>query len=326
MRLSIVIPVYNVERYIDRCLASCVQQNLPTSDYEIIVVNDGTPDKSMDVVRAYAQSHSNIVVIEQENKGLSEARNTGLRIAQGDYVWFVDSDDWIETDCLKSLTDQMFEYELDALQIPIITVCDEGKNYPYDYSGLANAVYSGKELHVRSQYKYPAQFTLYKRTFLHNNNLDFCSGLYHEDMDFSPRAYFFAQRIGFYSSPVYYYEQGNSSSIMHNRSNKHVKDMLLIIRRHLAFVTEQSCEPAILSSFGTTIGQLLNNSLEIINGSGTNDQASDFLNELSKFPQISKLMSRSTNRYFRFEAFLFRISPYLLWQFYHIVHLPKKKK
>lgn len=324
MKLSIIIPIYNVERYIDRCLKSCVQQDIAISEYEIIIVNDGTPDNSMEVVQKYALSYSNIVIVEQENKGLSEARNTGLRMAKGDYVWFVDSDDYIETNCLQAITDQIFDRELDALQIPIFKVCHEDKTCPYDYSKLDKNVYCGKELLSRSQYKYPAQFTLYKRLFLSKNKLYFFPNIYHEDMDFSPRAYFFAQRVGFYASPVYYYEQGNSSSIMHNRSIKRAFDMIHIIQRHITFLAENSNTTIVLSSFGTTIGQLLNNSMNIVNRVGTKEQKNDFLTRISKIPQIQTLMQRSNNLYFQFEAFLFRISPRLLLLFHQLIHFYRR--
>ena len=95
MRLSIVIPVYNVELYIRKCIESVLCLPFSKSDYEIIVVNDGTPDNSMDIVKEY-ESYSNIHIISQENKGLGGARNTGLRSAKGEWVYFLDSDDSID--------------------------------------------------------------------------------------------------------------------------------------------------------------------------------------------------------------------------------------
>ena len=96
MILSIIIPVYNVEKYVEKCIRSCENQDIPKENYEVIVVNDGSPDGSLAIVERLANEFSNIKVINQENKGLSMARNTGLEAAKGEYVWFVDSDDWIE--------------------------------------------------------------------------------------------------------------------------------------------------------------------------------------------------------------------------------------
>ena len=91
--LSIIIPVYNVEAYIGKLLQSIFSQD--TEGVEIIVVNDGTPDDSMNVVQGFVPVHANLHIVNQPNRGLSEARNTGLKHAQGKYVWFVDGDDCI---------------------------------------------------------------------------------------------------------------------------------------------------------------------------------------------------------------------------------------
>ena len=103
MKLSIIIPVYNVEKFITRCLHSCVSQNLSINEFEIVVVNDGTRDNSMKFVSQFAEEYSNISIINQENKGLSAARNRGLSVAKGDYVWFVDSDDYLDNKALETV-------------------------------------------------------------------------------------------------------------------------------------------------------------------------------------------------------------------------------
>lgn len=93
IKLTIIIPVYNVEKYVGRCIESCLKQDLSPKEYEILVVNDGSKDGSIDIVRRYARENENIRIIEQENAGLSAARNHGIKEARGEYLWFVDSDD-----------------------------------------------------------------------------------------------------------------------------------------------------------------------------------------------------------------------------------------
>ena len=100
MKLSIIVPVYNVEKYIVKCISSLLDQQ--TNDYEIIIVNDGTKDKSIDLIKK-TFNDSKIAIIEQENQGLSAARNTGVRHSKGEYIWFVDSDDWITEGCVDKL-------------------------------------------------------------------------------------------------------------------------------------------------------------------------------------------------------------------------------
>ena len=116
MKLTIIIPIYNVEPYIKRCLMSCILQDSSLGEeYEIICVNDGTKDKSAEIAKEIALSYNGVVVIDQENGGLSSARNTGLSYARGEYVWFVDSDDYIEENCLPRILSYLNE-DLDILQ------------------------------------------------------------------------------------------------------------------------------------------------------------------------------------------------------------------
>lgn len=103
MFLSIIIPVYNAEKYLAECLDSCLDQDIPQDDYEIICVNDGSRDGSAAILDAYAAAHSNIRVLHKENAGVSEARNDGLHLANGEYLWFVDNDDLIHPGILSTL-------------------------------------------------------------------------------------------------------------------------------------------------------------------------------------------------------------------------------
>lgn len=101
MKLSIIIPTYNVQDYLERCISSCLNQNIDINSYEIIVVNDGSQDKSLSIAQKLAAVYNNISIISQSNAGLSAARNKGLSLAQGEYVWFIDADDAIKTNSLK---------------------------------------------------------------------------------------------------------------------------------------------------------------------------------------------------------------------------------
>ena len=115
MLLSLILPVYNVEEYLGRCIESCLNQDLPKSEYEIIVVIDGSPDNSIDVAKRYQKKNKNIKIITRENGGLSAARNTGLQVASGDYVWFIDSDDAITENSLKGIYEEMTRHSLEVL-------------------------------------------------------------------------------------------------------------------------------------------------------------------------------------------------------------------
>ena len=110
MLVSIIIPIYNVEKYIEQCFTSIYAQDISEDIFEVIAVNDGTPDNSMSIVKTIASQHKNLVIINQENQGLSVARNTGLDHAKGEYIWFVDSDDWLTKDSLSIVLDTIISY------------------------------------------------------------------------------------------------------------------------------------------------------------------------------------------------------------------------
>lgn len=96
MKLSIIVPMYNVEQYIEKCLKSLLNQDLSRDDYEILIINDGSKDRSKHIVNEYMKNNKNIRMINQKNGGQSKARNTGIDNAKGEYLFFVDSDDYIE--------------------------------------------------------------------------------------------------------------------------------------------------------------------------------------------------------------------------------------
>lgn len=133
LRLSIIIPFYNVERFISECLDSVFDQDIPLSEYEVICVNDGSPDHSRDIVLDYMERFPNLRLIEHEkNKKLGAARNTGRSIAQGRYIWNVDSDDKIVPNCLSGLLEICDKYNLDVLEFRPVSFCgEEQKELPY---------------------------------------------------------------------------------------------------------------------------------------------------------------------------------------------------
>ncbi|MBE6529931.1 MAG: glycosyltransferase family 2 protein [Ruminococcaceae bacterium] len=113
MMLSIIIPAYNCEKYICECLDSCLEQDIPANDYEIICIDDGSTDKTTEILDGYAAKYIQIKLIHQKNSGVSAARNTGIEQAKGDYIWFVDADDLIQENILSELSSILSESEND---------------------------------------------------------------------------------------------------------------------------------------------------------------------------------------------------------------------
>ena len=217
MILSIVIPIYNVEQYVEKCLLSCInQKGVSKNDYEIIVVNDGSKDNSMKIVHEIATSLSDnmqISIISQKNMGLSEARNTGLRHAKGDYVWFVDSDDWIEEDSVENIIRTLKESDVDILQMPYKLVYEDSKKEVVERVKNIDNPITGKECMKITRLPNLAQSRILKTSFLNENGLKFEPGILHEDAEFKPRAIWNAKRIKTLDKPFYNYLKREKDSI-----------------------------------------------------------------------------------------------------------------
>ena len=114
--LSIIIPFYNVEEYFERCLNSIFSQNVLSEHFEVVAINDGSTDRSLEIAQQIATQQSNLIVVSQENKGQSAARNYGVRLAHGKYIWYVDSDDWIDQDFIKNLLEVAVDTGADIVE------------------------------------------------------------------------------------------------------------------------------------------------------------------------------------------------------------------
>jgi glycosyltransferase involved in cell wall biosynthesis len=114
-RLSIIVPIYNVENYVERCLRSLEDQNIPKDSYEIICINDGSPDKCREIIVGLQTEYNNIILIDQENQGVSCARNNGIKNASGKYLLFIDPDDYVDRDCLDGILNTADEYDAQVL-------------------------------------------------------------------------------------------------------------------------------------------------------------------------------------------------------------------
>ena len=229
-KLSIIIPVYNVEKYIRRCLDSIYIQSISDKDYEVIIVNDGSPDNSIEIVKEFERCHLNMTVIQQKNQGLSVARNVGLACATGKYIWFVDSDDWLENGALSKVLNIISEDELSIIASNLIISFDDfNKNY------IERVI--EKDVRIPA-YVYISHYSvgaiqryIIKREILEKNQMSFFPGIYHEDADFAPRLLSYVDNVLLLSSPLYHYYQRESGSIMSSWKIKNTLDYIFVVRR-----------------------------------------------------------------------------------------------
>ena len=291
--------MYNVELYIERCLMSCLKQDVPYGDYEIIVVNDGSPDGSLQIAERIAKDYNNITIISQPNGGLSAARNTGLSVAKGEYVWFIDSDDWIKENCLKRVLGQLYKNNLEALAISRAWIRKGNIVYPPIYNHLG--VMSGKEALLKRNVIACAPFTIYSREFLNKNNLRFYKGIYHEDNEFTFRSYYYLSNVAFTDDVLYFVYQ-NPNSITQVFNPKKSYDLIIVANNLLDFMHIVEDDYKII--YYNEIGALLNAAL---NGLLNADESviNEFNKCMNKNRHLFKYLLKSNILKYKLEGVLF---------------------
>ena len=241
VKLSIIIPLYNVEKYIGKCLESIFSQQVSEEDYEVIVVNDGTPDNSMRIVETY-RTHPNLKVVNQDNKGLSGARNRGVIESSGEYIWFVDSDDYIDKKSIDIILDVIKKAHSNVYAFPHRKVYEKDGSMEPEMLGLKEGFVSMDEFSVSPLYTSCVPFYVLKRTFFIENKLSFHEGVYHEDMEFQAKLNVCCNEIYVCSSTLYYYLIRVSGSIMTSFNIKRAYDCLTIVDELLRFKNENLTE------------------------------------------------------------------------------------
>ena len=236
LRLSIIVPVYKVEPYLRKCMDSLLAQDLSGEDYEIILVDDGSPDQSPAICDEYAAGYKNIRVVHRENGGLSAARNSGLAVAQGEYVQFVDSDDYLEPNVLKALVTKMDTDRLDVLRFNYQNVNENGEviepnKVSKPFVDYRDEVCDGLSfLTERLGYGcYAWQFIL-RRELL--DGCRFKEGIYFEDSEWTPRMLMKASRVTSVPMIVYNYlmRQGSiTKGVDRERKRKVLEDKIGLI-------------------------------------------------------------------------------------------------
>ena len=209
MKLSIILPIYNVEPYLEKCIRSLEDQDIPKDSYEIICVNDGSPDNSQQIVEKLQQEFSNIILINQENKGVSVARNVGIEKASGNYILFVDPDDTLKENCLASLLNYASADQYEVVFSPFTFVEMTGEKKEQKYSkGLENLMDGPTLYHaVRGNAIIDPDRSvaiLYSRELLIKNKLKFLKNIpYLEDGEFIARVLCLTKRGSIYNHPYY---------------------------------------------------------------------------------------------------------------------------
>ena len=216
-KLSIIVPIYKVEKYIHQCLESIFRQEISDEDFEVILVNDGTPDKSMEVIADIIGAHQNIHIIEQQNQGISMARNNGMAHATGAYFIFVDSDDLLVGYNLPFLLEKALEANADLVVADYMEVNDNDiHTVQVNHNKTITVIEkTGEELFLEDIDPHDCHVwhSLYKRSFLEQNHITFVPGIFFEDIPFTHECAIKAKKCLRINVPMYIYRKGNTLSV-----------------------------------------------------------------------------------------------------------------
>lgn len=241
MKISIVVPVYKVEEYLPRCIESLVKQTY--KNLQIILVDDGSPDNCPKLCDEYAEKDNRIDVIHRENGGLSAARNSGIERVTGDYLLFVDSDDFIELDSCERFANVLKaqSYDVDL----IVGVAKENRGNKTSFQKHTNLkenhIYSSSEFIQKSvktdEWFAPAWLNLYNAKLFMKNNLRYAEGLYFEDLEIQPKIFLNANKILYIDYPFYNYVLRENSIMTTEFSSKKKQDCFQIIEEWSSIFT-----------------------------------------------------------------------------------------
>lgn len=216
--ISIIVPVYNVENYLERCLQSLINQTY--KNIEIVCVNDGSTDNSLNILNDFQKKDSRIKIISQENQGLSEARNVGIKNSSGKYIGFVDSDDWVDLDYYEKLYNALIDSKSDF-------ACANTKFFENGKTGYIkfqqNKIFSELDKKIDNYKNGSVCDKLYKKSLFLDNDIKFIKGYFYEDNIVLLQLTYYSKKIVTINTVSYYYFNNNNSITREKNSEKELK-------------------------------------------------------------------------------------------------------
>lgn len=224
-KVSVIVPIYNVEKYLEKCINSLLSQTL--EDIQIILVNDGSKDNSGNIAKEYEKNNKDrVIYVEKENGGLSDARNYGLKYATGDFIAFLDSDDYIEKNAYEEMYNKAIEENADYVE------CDFIWEFPNKIRVDKQYPYKNKK-EMLSFVRVVAWNKLIKRQLITDNNLEFPKGLRYEDVEFTYKLIPFINKFAYVDKPFIHYVQREGS--IANVQNERTAEIFTILDNVIEF-------------------------------------------------------------------------------------------
>ena len=244
-KLSIIVPIYNVEKYLERCVDSLLSQDVVIDDYEIILVDDGSADNSYKIAEKISQNKGNFQLFRQENQGASVARNLGIKNARGKFLMFVDSDDMLIPNTIGRILKLAEKHNLDVCSFRMLYYDSTGKEHIGGIQPFKKSeVYSGRYALTHGATAGSVCSSIYNSIMIKKHNLWFLKGIYHQDSDFNLRVFAVANRVQFFDDIVYSYTWNPNSSTVYVNLEKKIKllnDDITIVKNIREFSENNEC-------------------------------------------------------------------------------------
>ncbi len=299
--ISIIIPVFNIESYIKDCLSSVINQDI--RNIEIICINDCSTDNSLKILNEMKKIDDRIIILNHDkNKGLSEARNTGTLKSKGEYLLFLDGDDFLVNDSLKQVLKDIEDLKLDIIRYNFMyfyndkNVYVENKRYKIKSSKLLTGMELFGQLYDNDDYKPMAWLSIYRREFINENKIYFLNGILHEDVEFTPRVLVKAKKTKLSNTNLVVYRI-RENSITTTVNPKKNKDLLYIVKELKDMVDEEVLEQKVK---GKLYSLIASNLLFIINNMSYEDIS--YYNREIKYSKIeyTLFLSREWKKIIRY--------------------------
>lgn len=327
-KLSIIVPLYNSERFLPKCLESLLEQDISKEEYEIILVDDGSPDGSRKIAEDYASCNSNIIVLSQPNKGTSGARNTGIRRATGKYVYFVDPDDYVLKNSIACLLRKMEEEELDVLRFGYTEVdeqyqptksCKNPESPDYSSQVMDGCTFMAERLGVAC---YVWTF-MFRRSLLTDNEIFFYEGDYFDDTPWLPRVLSAAHRVDSIDFKRHFYLI-RKDSLVQSRSKNSISrkiDGLLFLVKELLHQDRALDNESASRWYHMMVSHCVLTLLTLV-GESDFEKRKGYIDELKGYEvfPLSTVKSSSTNRW---KISLVNSKPEL---FCRLIHMKSKRR
>ncbi|EOU2074248.1 glycosyltransferase [Clostridium perfringens] len=321
INVSIIVPVYNVELYIKECIDSLINQTL--KNIQIILVNDGSTDSSGEICKDYSKSDKRIIYIEQTNSGQSSARNNGLKEAKGEYILFVDSDDYLDLRACEVLYNKAKEYNLDIVHGDILNDYEiMNKDLNYRYIDSENLVISGidylKESIKYNNYDIVVFLYFIKREYLILHNLKFIEGCFYEDQDYTLKLLTasFNNRFMKIRYPYYFYRSDREGSTTNSVSIKKCSDFITILssmNNYILKINDEKNKKIMLKILSLTYYHMSQVWIKL--NKEDREKIIDILNK-NKYLKTNSILNNYPTKKIVLQNYLFTYFPNLLYMIY----------